>query len=114
MNIEQLLDKLHNSPELIEFSEVMACIDENYDFHETAFTNGEQKNASGENSGSCKVFSFAQVHNLDAQQTLALFGQYYRDDVLQHPTADNHNNIREFIQHGFAGLSFERTPLSKK
>ena len=62
-------------------------------------------NAAGQNSGSCKVFSFAQVEGLDATQTLALFAEHYRA-VLATPQAQDHANIRNFMQHGFAGLRF--------
>ncbi len=114
MTLDKLINTLNTTPELINFSEVMTLIDQHYDFHETAFSNGQQKNAKGENSGSCKIFSFAKLHQLSESQTLALFGEYYRTDVLQNPDAQDHQNIREFMQHGYAGLSFEGTALSTK
>ena len=114
MTLEQLIKKLNATPELIDFTEVMALIDQHYNFKETAFSNGQQKNAKGENSGSCKIFSFAILQKLNEAQTLALFGEYYRHDVLQNPSAQDHNNIREFMKNGFAGLSFEDTALSIK
>jgi len=114
ISIESFLTTVKNSPETITFQQTMTIIDEFYGFHETAFSNGTQQNAKGENSGSCKVFSFAQLHDLNQQQSLALFGDYYRHDVLLHPDAEDHQNIRQFMQHGFAGLDFENQALLKK
>lgn len=78
----------------------MAMIECNYEFMQTIFTNGLQKNGSGENSGSCKLFDFALLQELDQQQILACFGRYYRDDVLLHPDNNDHQNIRQFIKNG--------------
>lgn len=114
MNFEKFFNTLENTPEHINFQEVMALIDDHYEFTETAFTNGQHVNAQGENSGSCKIFSFASLHQLDKPQTLALFGNYYRQDVLQNPDANDHQNIRQFMQYGFSGLSFENTALTAK
>ena len=63
----------------------MAVIESQYNFTETAFTNGQQSNAANENLGSCKLFSFAKLNGLSEAQTLACFGAYYRDDVLGSP-----------------------------
>ena len=114
MTIDTLLKQILNNPNQIVFSDVMQVIEKNYHFTETAFKNGKQHNKAGENSGSCKVFSFAQRHALDKQQTLALFGEYYREDVLKNPQADNHQNIRQFMQKGFSGISFEQEALTPK
>ena len=91
----------------------MALIDELYEFSPTAFVNGGQRNAAGENSGSCKVFSFAILNSLTEEQTLLLFGQYYRD-VKATPDADDHQNIRQFMLHGFSGLKFDSCALLAK
>lgn len=116
MTIKDFIDRLTNSAEGIEFSETMAVIDANYEFNETAFDNGDQHNAAGTNSGSCKVFAFAQLNQLTEQQTLSCFGAYYRDDVLKHPQNDDHQNIRNFIKHGWAGIKFanQAKPLAAK
>lgn len=114
MTINTLLKQLKNNPHLIMFSDVMQIIEEHYHFTETAFKNGKHHNKAGENSGSCKVFSFAKLQALDKQQTLALFGEYYREDVLKNPQADDHQNIRQFMQQGFAGISFEQEALTPK
>jgi len=109
-----LLDKIHNSPESISFAEVIAHIDANFDFSPTRFINGSAINEAGQNNGSCKVFSFAQLNNLDQKQTLALFGDYYRIDVLGNPEGTDHQNIRNFMRSGWDGIQFDAPALSQK
>lgn len=104
--IADYIEKLTTQAETLDFSETLTVIDAYYQFTETAFDNGEQHNEAGQNSGSCKVFSFAQLNQLSEQQTLNMFAQYYRDDVLSQPDGDDHQNIRQFMLHGFAGLRF--------
>ena len=114
MTLEKFLEKLNTQPESIEFTETMSVIENQYQFTETAFTNGEQSNAAGENSGSCKLFSFAKLNQLSEAQTLACFGAYYRDDVLAHPDADDHQNIRQFMTNGWSGVKFSAEALAIK
>jgi len=114
MLLTTFLDKLSSTPELIAFSDTMATIDASYQFTETAFENGEQVNAAGENSGSCKIFSFAKLNGLDKMQTLACFGSYYRDDVLQNPQGNDHQNIRQFMINGWEGINFSGQALTEK
>jgi hypothetical protein len=92
----------------------MAVIDENYDFTPTAFQNGETYNNAGENSGSCKLFSFAQLQQFTAEETLACFGSYYFDDVLKNPEKTDHQNIRNFIKTGWGGILIKGEALKSK
>ena len=89
-------------------------IDALYDFTPTTFKNGELMNEQGQNNGSCKLFAFAKLHNLNLQQTLNCFGAYYRDDVLKHPEATDHQNIRNFMKYGLAGIKYEGNALKEK
>ncbi len=114
MDIAEFIKKVKTSPETLEFNELMELIDTNYTFTPTAFGNGELRNEVGENSGSCKLFSFAKSHALSVNETLACFGEYYREDVLENPTADNHQNIRNFMKTGWDGISFTGEALSLK
>lgn len=114
MLITTFLDKLNCAPETLEFSDTMAVIEENYCFTETAFVNGDQQNDTGQNSGSCKLFAFALLHKLSQAQTLACFGGYYRDDVLQHEKGNDHQNIRQFMVTGWQGVNFVASPLINK
>ncbi|MPS72414.1 MAG: type III effector [Chryseobacterium sp.] len=109
-----ILEQLKNSPETIDFKGVIAFIDENYDFTPTKFTNGNIVNEADQNNGSCKVFSFAKLNQLSKEETLALFGDFYRTDVLQNPEGTDHQNIRNFIEFGWDGILFEGEALAKK
>ena len=109
-----LLEQLESSPNTVIFDHTMATIDANYAFTPTQFTNGNTTNKAGSNNGSCKIFAFAKLHNLAPEKTLALFGDYYRIDVLQNPEASDHANIRNFIQHGWQGIAFSGNALKAK
>lgn len=113
MTITQFKNKLNNQPNQVLFSETMQVIEENYNFKPTAFKNGNVKNKAGENSGSCKVFAFALAQNLTQKETLICFGEHYRN-VLEDSEGTSHQNIRNFMQFGFEGLSFEKQALIKK
>lgn len=114
MLLSTFLDKLSVTPQAIEFTDTMAVIEANYQFIETEFVNGKQLNTAGDNSGSCRLFAFAQLHNLDKSQTLACFGAYYRDDVLKHPHGSDHQNIRQFMSNGWQGIKFSGEALTEK
>jgi len=113
MSISALITKLKNQPQDVSFDEVIAVIATNYHYSPTAFINGDLSNEAGSNEGSCKIFSFAQLNQLDQQQTLACFGSYYCDDVLGHPQGDDHANIRNFIRGGWDGIEFKGQALVK-
>ncbi len=114
MTLNDFIQKLAQSPEQIEFSDTMDVIDDNYDFAPAKFTNGDTVNEENENNGSCKIFAFGLVNSLSKQQTLACFGQYYREDVLEHPENDDHQNIRNFIKSGWDGIHFSSAALLEK
>jgi len=112
--MKQFLQKLAKTPDSITFQDTIALIDANYDFTPTAFRNGEVQNDAGQNNGSCKLFSFAKLHKLSPQLTLQCFGNYFREDVLQHPLGTDHQNIRNFIKHGWYGIVFQGEALTPK
>jgi hypothetical protein len=114
MTIPSFLENLKQAPNTITFPETIAVIEENYDFTPTAFDNGTQRNAAGENSGSCKLFAFAKLQNLSQAETLACFGAYYFEEVLENPEGTNHQNIRNFIKSGWDGIQFEGEALTLK
>lgn len=118
MSLHTLLEKICTTPETIEFIEVIDCIAKHYHYSPTRFSNGVADNVvineAGTNEGSCRIFAFAQLNTLNEKETLACFGQYYRNDVLQHPDASDHANIRNFMQHGWRGIQFDNAPLTKK
>ncbi len=114
MHIDDFLNQLHNAPDTISFTNTIAVVDANYEFTPVRFTNGTVVNDAGTNSGSCKLFSFAQLQQLSKEETLACFGDYYRTDVLLHPEATNHANIRNFISTGWEGIHFDKKALLPK
>lgn len=117
MTIDELILKIRAEPASVEFPQVISTINENYNFQSTQFHNGigadQMTNAAGTNEGSCRIFAFAQLHQLDETETLACFGQFYRD-VLASPLGTDHANIRTFMRHGWAGISFDGNALLPK
>ncbi|WP_295199866.1 HopJ type III effector protein [uncultured Chryseobacterium sp.] len=109
-----LPEQLKNAPETIQFTEVIAYIDEHYDFTPSKFTNGNTVNEAGQNNGSCKVFSFARLNGLSKEETLNLFGEFYREDVLKNPEGTDHQNIRNFMEYGWDRIAFEGKALHRK
>ncbi len=109
---------IKQQPDTVVFKDVIALIESYYDYRPSRFTNGvgveQMVNEAGKNEGSCKIFAFAQLNGLDVAETLACFGDYYRDDVLKHPQGTDHSNIRLFMRHGWQGIAFERLPLTVK
>lgn len=96
-----------------KFADVIAFIEARYTHTPTAFQNGQHTNAATENQGSAKVFSFAQLNDFNQAETLSLFAEHYAS-VLATPEATDHQNIRQFMQHGWAGIAFSGTALTAK
>lgn len=109
-----LFEQLEKSAQEIQFKDVISFIDEYYDFTPTKFTNGNTVNEANQNNGSCKIFSFAKLNDLSKEETLNLFGEFYREDVLKNPEGKDHQNIRNFMESGWEGISFEGNALSRK
>lgn len=114
MALSDFLQQLKHSPDTIEFNDVMTVINEYYIYTPVTFTNGDLVNQAGTNEGSCKIFAFAQLNNLSAEQTLACFGKFYREDVLLNPNADDHGNIRTFIELGWQGITYSNAALVQR
>lgn len=113
MNLDVFLAQLKQNPEQVEFSTTMSVIEANYNFTPSAFVNGNTENKADTNNGSCKIFSFGLLNKLSEQQTLACFGNYFRDDVLGNPEGEDHQNIRNFMVSGWKGIKFDNASLSK-
>ena len=117
MTQTEFLQKIKENKD-VSFNETITVITENYVYIPTEFNNGldENKliNAAGTNEGSCKIFSFAQINQLTPRQTLNLFGDFYRIDVLEEPDGSGHQNIRNFMQYGWKGISFSGQALKAK
>jgi hypothetical protein len=118
VNKDTLMTLIINEPEVIEFDDVIQVISQYYDYTPTRFTNGKGDtmviNEAGTNEGSCKIFAFARLNGLNAKQTLASFGRFYREDVLLHPDKTDHGNIRNFMLYGWDGIQFSGNVLTAK
>lgn len=114
MELKSLLQRLNDAPDSVAFNDIIAAIDATCEFTPTTFRNGDQLNEAGKNNGSCKIFSFARLHRLSPQQTLHCFGDYYRKDVLGNPDGADHQNIRNFMKTGWAGIAFDGEALAPK
>lgn len=114
INLTEISDLISNAKQKnIAFVDVLAFIEDNYQFTPVSFTNGTQHNNADENQGSAKVFGFAKLHDLSAEDTLSLFVEHYQS-VLDTPDENNHSNIRNFINTGWEGLVMEINPLIDK
>ncbi len=118
MTLSELLEQIRQQPELVEFEAVMTVIADHYHYAPTRFVNGRgslcQINEAGTNEGSCKIFAFAQIHDLSPQETLACFGRFYRDEVLKEPNGSSHGNIRAFMISGWKSVAFDEPALIAK
>jgi hypothetical protein len=101
--INSLLEGLKNHT--ITFKEVLEFIETDITHVPTAFKNGEAFNEATQNQGSAKVFTFAKKHEMSAADALYLFAEHYQA-VLATPEAADHQNIRQFMIHGWQGLQF--------
>lgn len=102
----------------VAFRDTLDLIAARYDYSPTRFCNGigEDRlvNEPGQNEGSCRIFAFARRQGLSGPETLALFGEYYRDEVLPDPNGQGHKNIRNFMKYGWAGIEFEGDALTPR
>ncbi len=112
--IALLRHRLESAPESIEFTDVAALIEQWYTFTPVAFRNGPIFNEPGQNSGSCRLFAFARLHDFTVNETLYCFGAYYRADVLKTPGGDSHSNIRQFMRTGWEEIEFDGVALLAK
>lgn len=111
---EQLDTLLKNLKEkTLAFKDVIGFIETHYQHRPAAFKNGEAYNEATENQGSAKVFAFAQINKLSETDTLYLFAEHYQA-VLNTPSGTDHQNIRQFMKHGWAGISFQSEALIAK
>lgn len=106
--VKQLLEDIKSGK--VNFAGVLAFIDGRYAHTPTAFKNGDHLNAATENQGSARVLYFAKLNQLSKDETLQLFAEHFQN-VLEHPGADNHQNIRQFMQHGWEAVEFEGVVL---
>ncbi len=99
------------------FSETLALVEKWYNLSSSAFKNGLDgqavNNESGQNEGSLKVFALGRLNGFTPEQTLACFGEHFRD-VQATPNGSDHQNIRQFMIHNWPGIQFSHAPLTLK
>ncbi|MFT6152760.1 MAG: hypothetical protein ACJA0E_000391 [Bermanella sp.] len=109
--------RLQLASSTVLFSDTLALVEKWYDLYPTSFKNGLDaeavENAIGTNEGSLKVFALGRLNGFTPEQSLASFGEHFRD-VENTPDGQDHQNIRQFIRHGWAGVQFENVPLTLK
>ena len=110
---EQLTLITASKANALAFADVLKLIDTYYQHQPTAFKNGDAYNEATQNQGSARVFAFAQINNLSAADTLYLFAEHYYA-VLAAPDGTDHQNIRQFMAHSWAGIVFEGVALLAK
>ena len=118
MPLNTFINKVKSNQQ-VSFDDTMTIINESYIYVPTSFSNGlgndSLKNDAGTNEGSCKIFAFAELNQLNKTQTLNLFGDFYHQDVLNDPSGNGHQNIRNFMQYGWEGIQFsEKNTLRLK
>lgn len=117
MSVDELIRRV-TAGEPVSFQQVIATIEAHYHYTPCRFHTGlgadALSNDLGSNEGSCKIFYFAYLHGLDRQQTLSLFGDFYRQDVLLNPDGESHANIRRFLRDGWRGIRYEGVPLTPR
>ena len=97
----------------LAFVDVIKFIETYYQHQPTAFKNGGAYNEATQNQGSAKVFALAHINCLDAVSTLYLFAEHYHA-VVANPEGTDHQNIRQFMKHGWPGVIFEGEALTLK
>ena len=97
----------------ITFADVIKFVETYYQHQPTAFKNGNAYNEATQNQGSAKVFAFAQLNNLNAEDTLYLFAEHHQS-VLADPDGTDHQNIRQFMINGWSGIAFQGQALVSK
>lgn len=95
------------------FADTLAFIEQHYQYEPSGFRNGPVQNSAEQNQGSCKVLAMALDQGLTDDQTLQCFAEHYQA-VLASPDGNEHTNIRALMQHGLAGVLFERQPLTRR
>ncbi len=95
------------------FADTLAFIEAHYHYQPSAFRNGDQENAAGQNEGSCKLLGLALLEQFSTEEALLAFGEHYRH-VLADPHGTDHANIRALIRFGLAGVTFAQPPLQAR
>jgi HopJ type III effector protein len=113
MKLEAFLRKLDDDPASVSLDEALATVDEHYEFTPCGYSVGGMR-FDGVKLRSCQLYAFGLLHRLSKDQMLACFGTHYRKDVLEHPQGTDHQTVRLFLKHGWAGLKMDCMPLKAR
>merc|ERR1712046_3626 len=100
-----VLTDLLSLPKERNFSDVLALIEQHFEYTPKCFSNNGVKSAEGANAGSCKVFSMGKLLKLPKDCVLLCFAEHYKQ-VLGDPEGTSHGNIRGFMKQGWEGVEF--------
>lgn len=103
---KSFVEQLVKDPQACKFADSIAIMETCFAYTPRGFKNGTLVWAAGENAGSAKIFSFARLAGLDGELVLQMFGEHYLD-VLADRGGTAHGNIRNFMETGMAGVTFE-------
>lgn len=112
-SLNRLLERLRRAPETVMLDEALEAIDDAYEFTPVAFANGPLRHEAGDKVRSCRIYALGRLHDLSPAETLACFGEHYRE-VLADPRGDAHMTIRVFMKGGWAGVSHASMPLTPR
>ena len=112
MNKDTFIQSLRDQTN--SFQQTMDFIEANFVFTPVEFSVGDQHNELGTNQGSAKIFCVGKALELNEAEVLQCFGDFYREDVLENPEGSDHQNIRNFIKYGWAGVTIDSNALSAK
>ena len=118
MTVSEFIKFVKAYPQEVSFDQTIQLVNDVYNYTPRRFYNGINDkmitNEAGSNEGSCKIFAFGLANKLSEEETLTCFGDFYRNDVLNHPDGNDHANIRTFIIHGWNGIKFDNNALVLK
>jgi len=113
MKLDAFLKKLNDDPEAVTFDEALATVGEHYRLTPCGYTLAGVRFDVDQVHRSCQLYAFGILHKLSKEQTLACFGEHYREDVLKHPQGSDHQTVRLFMQVGWEGLKLD-SPMPLK
>lgn len=109
--LHTLLTKLKDGT--ANFNDVLNFIDNHYITQAVSFKNGKLINGSHENQASARVLSLAKIFALSEEETLSLYAEHYQS-VLADPKGKGHENIRNFMEYGWDGITLNKLAIIPK
>lgn len=101
----EFVEKIKKNEITVTYQETIDFLDKHYDYFEVPFKCGDISYEPNVKKGAAKIFSFGLMTKMSVDETLRLFGEYYRDLT---PDGTDRPNIRNFIKYGWPGVTFDR------